>query len=106
MSKRAREDMITEIAQFTAVAGKAEELRAGLERAMEIVRGAEGNQGITLRRCVEDPNSFLYEIQWATLEDHTVKFRGGPLFAQYRSHINGLFVEPVAVRHYETVASK
>jgi len=98
--------MVKEIAQFTAVADKAEELQAGLQRAMAIVREAEGNQGITLRRCVEDPNSFIYEIQWATLEDHTVKFRGGPHFAQYRSHINGLFVEPVAVRHYETVASK
>jgi heme-degrading monooxygenase HmoA len=98
--------MVTEIAQFTAVSGKAEELQAALRRAMPIIRGAEGNQGITLRRCVEDPNVFMYEIQWATLEDHTVTFRGGPLFAQYRSHINGLFVEPVAVRHYETTASQ
>ena len=98
--------MVTEIAQFTAVAGKAEELRAGLQRAMDVIRGAEGNQGITLRRCVEDPDAFIYEIQWTTLEDHTVKFRGGPLFAQYRSHITGLFVEPVSARHYETVASE
>ncbi len=95
--------MVTEIAQLTAAPGKAEELLAGLRAAMPIIRGAEGNQGITLRRCVEDPNVSIYEIQWATLEDHTVKFRGGPLFAQYRSHITGLFVEPVAVRHYETV---
>lgn len=98
--------MVTEIAQFTAAPGKAEELRAGLEQAMAVIRGAQGNQGITLRRCIEDPNIFIYEIQWATLEDHTVTFRGGPLFAQYRSHITGLFVEPVAVRHYETLATQ
>lgn len=98
--------MITEIALFTAVPGKAEELLAGLRAAMPIIRGADGNQGITLRRCVEDSNLFVYETQWATLEDHTVKFRGGPRFAQYRSHITGLFVEPVAVHHYETVASE
>jgi heme-degrading monooxygenase HmoA len=98
--------MVTEVAQFTAVLGNAEELLAGLRSAMAVIRGAEGNQGITLRRCVEDPNVFIYEIQWATLEDHTVKFRGGPLFAQYRSHITGLFVDPVAVRHFETVASE
>jgi heme-degrading monooxygenase HmoA len=106
ISQGEREHMVTEIAQFTAVAGKAEELLAGLRRAMRIIRGAEGNQGITLRRCIEDPNSFIYEIQWATLEDHTVTFRGGPLFAQYRGYITGLFVEPVAVRHYETVTSE
>jgi heme-degrading monooxygenase HmoA len=98
--------MVTEIAQFTAVPGKAEELLAGLRAAMPIIRGAQGNQGITLRRCIEDPDIFIYEIQWATLEDHTVTFRGGERFAQYRSHITGLFVEPVAVRHYETMTSE
>jgi hypothetical protein len=35
-----------------------------------------------------------------------VTFRSGERFAQYRSHITGLFIEPVAVRHYETVASE
>lgn len=98
--------MVTEIAQFTAAPGKAEDLAQGLVQAMALIRGAQGNQGITLRRCVEDPNIFVYEIAWATLEDHTVAFRGGPHFAQYRSHINGLFQEPVVVRHYETVTSR
>ena len=36
---------------------------------------------------------------------HVEIFRGGPLFAQYRSHITGLFVEPVDVNHYETIQS-
>ncbi len=98
--------MVTEIAQFTAASGKAEELARGLEAAIPIIRGAQGNQSVILRRCIEDPNLFVYEIQWATLEDHTVVFRGGPLFAQYRSHINGLFQEPVIVRHYETLATR
>jgi heme-degrading monooxygenase HmoA len=96
--------MVTEIAQFTAQPGKAAELGGGLARAMSVIRGAQGCQGITLRRCVEDPTMYIYEIQWETLEAHTVTFRGGPLFAQYRSHITGLFVEPVVVRHYETVS--
>ena len=44
---------------------------------------------------------FLYEIEWETLEHHTVMFRGGPLFTEYRAHVAGLYVEPIAVRHYE-----
>ena len=98
--------MVTEIAQFRAAPGKAEELAKGLAAAMDVIRGAQGNQGITLRRCIEDPTLFVYEITWATLEDHTVTFRGGPLFAQYRSHISDLFQEPVVVRHYETLTSQ
>jgi heme-degrading monooxygenase HmoA len=96
--------MVTEIAQFTAQPGTAVELEAGLTRAMSVIRGAPGCQSITLRRCIEDPTAYIYEIQWETLEAHTVSFRGGPLFAAYRSHITGLFVEPVVVRHYETLS--
>lgn len=97
--------MVTEIAQFTAQPGQADALERGLRDAMSVIRGAEGCHAITLRHNIEDPNVFMYEIEWETLEHHTVQFRGGPLFPQYRSHINGLFVEPVVVRHFTTVAS-
>lgn len=95
--------MVLEIARFQAVEGKAEELRAGLLSGAEVVRRAEGCRSVTVRRCIEDRSQFIFTIEWETLEAHTVTFRGGPLFAEYRGHINGLFVEPVAVNHYETV---
>jgi heme-degrading monooxygenase HmoA len=95
--------MVIEIAQFTAQPGKAEDLRRGLLAALPVIRGAEGCRAIQLRRCVEDPSVFIYQIEWETLEHHTVTFRGGPRFAEYRAYINGLFVEPVLARHYAAV---
>jgi heme-degrading monooxygenase HmoA len=95
--------MVTEIAQFRAQPGKAEQLRAGLVAAMAVIRRAEGLRAIMLRRGIEDPDLFLYQIEWETLEHHTVTFRGGPLFAEYRSHITGLFIDPVTFNHYEQV---
>lgn len=95
--------MVLEIAEFNAQPGKADEFQAGLIQGMEVVRRAEGCRSVTLRRCIEDPNRFIAEIEWETLEHHTVSFRGGPLFAEYRSHITGLFVDPIVARHYETV---
>lgn len=95
--------MVTELAQFTAQSGKAEALEKGLRKGMEVIRRGEGCRAVRLRRCVEDPTMFLYEIEWESLEHHTVTFRGGPLFAEYRSHINGLFVDPPTVRHYALI---
>ena len=95
--------MVTELAQFTAQPGMAEALEQGLRAAMAVIQRGVGCRAIRLRRCVEDANIFLYEIEWETLEHHTVTFRGGPLFAEYRAHINGLFVDPVNVRHYQLV---
>ena len=95
--------MIVEIAEYNAQLGKADEFLVGLQRGMEIVRKAEGCRSVTIRRQIEDPNHFIAQIEWDTLGHHTVMFRGGPQFQEYRSHIAGLFVDPIVARHYETV---
>ena len=95
--------MIIEIAEYNAQPGKADEFLAGLTRGMEIVRKAEGCRAVAIRRQIEDPNHFIAQIEWDTLEHHTVMFRGSPQFQEYRSHIAGLFVDPIVARHYETV---
>jgi len=95
--------MVQEIAEITAMTGREAELEAGLRRGLEVIRRAAGCHSAQLLRCVEEHGRFVLMIEWATLEDHTVRFRGGPLFAEYRSHINGVFVEPVVARHYTIV---
>lgn len=95
--------MVLEIAQITAQEGKVDALQAGLLAALPVIRGSEGCQAATVRRQVEDPTVFVLMIEWETLEHHTVTFRGGPRFAEYRSHIAGLFVDPIVARHYEQV---
>ncbi len=96
--------MVLEIAEFNAQPGKADELSAGLLRGIEVIRRADGMRSIAFRRCIEDPNRFILEIEWETLEHHTVGFRGGPLFPEYRGQIAGLFVDPIVARHYEKIA--
>ena len=39
-----------------------------------------------------------------TLENHTVDFRQGPLFAQWRAIVGPFFAVPPAVEHFELVA--
>jgi quinol monooxygenase YgiN len=95
--------MVLEIAQLNAQPGKAEELAAGLLAALPVIRGSEGCLSATVRRQIEDTNAFILAIEWATLEHHTVTFRGGSRFAEYRSHIAGLFVDPIVARHYVVV---
>jgi len=95
--------MVLEIARFQAAEGKADDLQAGLLRGADVVRRAQGCRSVVVRRCIEDPTQFIFTIEWDTLEDHTVTFRGGPLFPEYRSHIADLYVEPIVATHYQTV---
>lgn len=98
--------MVKEIATFTAQPGRADALAAGLRAAMAVIRASDGCRSIRLSRNVEDSDSFMYEIEWETLEHHTATFRGGPRFAEYRAHIAGLFVEPIVARHFTLIESR
>ena len=95
--------MVLEIAEYTARPGKAEEFQAGLLKGVEVIRRAKGCRSATPRRQIEDSHRFILTIEWETLEDHTVGFRSSPQFAEYRSHLARLYVEPIVARHYEVI---
>lgn len=97
--------MVLEIAEFTAQPSKAEALQAGLIEGAKIIRRAKGCQSVTVRRQIENPDKFVFLIEWDTLEDHTVGFRGSAQFQEYRSHITGLFVDPIVAPHYLILSS-
>ncbi len=54
-------------------------------------------------RGIERPSTFLLVISWETLEDHTVGFRGGDLFVEWRALIGPFFAEPPDVEHWLAV---
>ena len=95
--------MVTEIAIFTAVPGKEEELGAAILKGLEVVHQSQECLSARVERCIEQPNQYALIIGWTSLEAHTEGFRGAPLFPQWRAHINGLFVNPPSVFHYRPV---
>lgn len=93
--------MIIETAIFTAVAGKEEELAQSIIHGLEVIRQHPECISAHATRCIEQPGRFMVTNSWSTLEAHTVDFREGPLFPQWRSHINGLFEGTPEVFHYQ-----
>jgi heme-degrading monooxygenase HmoA len=84
-------------------------IRPGEQAAFDeaIVRGvstvisqAKGYRGWKVNQSVESPERYLLMIFWDTLEDHTVGFRGGPLFAQWRAIVGPFFAQPPQVEHF------
>ncbi len=98
--------MVTEIALFTAVAGKEDELGQAILRGIEVVRQHPECKSVRVARCIEKPEQYMLTVSWTSLEAHTVDFRGGPLFPQWRSHINGLFEGSPVVFHYQEIAKE
>jgi quinol monooxygenase YgiN len=93
--------MVTEIAIFTALSGKEEELGQGILKGLDVIRQHPECISAHATRCIEQPGRYMVTNVWTSLEAHTVDFRGGPLFAQWRSHINGLFAGTAEIFHYQ-----
>jgi len=93
--------MVTEIAIFTAVAGKDEELGQAILRGLDVIRQHPECISSRVERCIEKRGQYILINIWTSLEAHTKDFRGGPLFPQWRSHINGLFEANPVIFHFE-----
>ena len=97
--------MILEIADIRIKPGENAAFEEALQRALATVASqAQGMQGWKVNVGLESPERYILQIFWATLEDHTVGFRQGPLFAQWRAIIGPFFAQPPVVEHFDLVA--
>jgi len=96
--------MILEVADIRIAPGKQVEFEAALQRGVAtVVSQAQGMKGWKVNRGIENPQRYILQIFWDTLEDHTVRFRQGPLFGQWRAIVGPFFVQPPVVEHFELV---
>jgi quinol monooxygenase YgiN len=91
--------MILEIAQIDVKPGEEAAFEARVKDAVGVFRRAEGCLGLELRRSIEKPGRFRVMIRWRTLENHTVDFRGSPLFQEWRALVGPHFASPPEVEH-------
>ena len=96
--------MIFEIADIRIQPGKQAEFDAAIQHGLAtVVSKAIGYQGHEVRKGIESPERYVLIIRWATVENHTVDFRGGPLFPQWRAIVGPFFATPPVVEHFELV---
>jgi heme-degrading monooxygenase HmoA len=97
--------MILEIADIRIHPGRNADFEAAIRHGVEsVIATAKGFRGYKVNRGVESHERYVLMIYWETLEDHTVDFRGGPLFAQWRAIVGPFFAAPPQVEHFELVA--
>ena len=96
--------MVLEIAQIDVKPGMEAEFEAGVAKAAPLFERASGCKGMTLQRSIEKPERYRLFVQWETLENHTVDFRGSADFAEWRRLVGHCFASPPEVEHVrETV---
>jgi len=98
--------MIIEVAEVKIKPGTNAEFEAAVEKAVGVFRQAKGCLGLHAQKCVEEPELYHVVIRWETLEKHTVDFREGPLFQEWRGLVGPYFAEPPRALHYEVAIDR
>ena len=96
--------MILELADIRIAPGRQAEFDEAIQRGLTtVIARARGMRGWKVNRGIESPERYVLQIFWDTLEDHTVHFRGGPLFAEWRAIVGPFFAAPPVVEHFRLV---
>jgi heme-degrading monooxygenase HmoA len=95
--------MILEIAQIDVKPGMEAEFEAGVAKAAPLFQRAKGCTGMTLQHSVERPGRYRLFVEWETVENHTVDFRGSPDFTEWRKLVGHCFAAAPEVEHVREV---
>ena len=97
--------MVLEIADIRIQPGQQAAFEEAIARGVATVASkAKGFNRFSVNKCMETPERYVLQIEWETLEDHTVAFRQGPLFAQWRAIVGPFFAAPPLVEHFTLLA--
>jgi len=96
--------MILELADFRIHPGQHAAFDEAIARGLrEVIAHAKGCQGYKVNQGIENPDRYVLQIFWDTLENHTVDFRGSKAFVQWRAIVGPFFAAPPVVEHFELV---
>ena len=91
--------MVLEIVQIAIKVGEEAAFEAHVKEAVGLFRQAKGCLGLDLKRSIEAPSQYRLMIRWNTLENHTVDFRGSPLYQEWRALVSSHFASSPSVEH-------
>ena len=80
--------------------GESVRFEQAFARAEPLIASAAGYQRHELRRCVEVPDRYLLLVWWASLEDHTRRFRGSVAYQEWKALLHHFYEPFPVVEHY------
>jgi heme-degrading monooxygenase HmoA len=93
--------MILEVADIRISPGRQSDFEQAAHRGLQtVIAKSKGFCGYQIRHSIESPQRYLLLLEWETLEDHTVGFRGSPAYAEWRSIVMDFFDAPPFVEHF------
>jgi heme-degrading monooxygenase HmoA len=95
--------VVLEVAILDIKPGMRQDFEIAFARAQGLIASMPGYLSHELQQCVENANRYLLLVNWQTLEDHTVGFRGSEQYQEWRALLHHFYDPFPEVLHYESV---
>jgi len=95
--------MILEHAVLQVRPGQTDDFDSAFAQASPIIASMRGYHSHQLLRCVEDTNRYLLLVEWETIEDHEVGFRGSPEYQDWKALLHHFYDPFPTVDHYRVI---
>ena len=96
--------MILEVAVLHVRGEQSAAFELAFAEAQIIIAGMPGYLSHELQHCLERQNQYLLLVRWASLEDHTIGFRGSNEYQRWRALLHHFYDPLPNVEHYAAVA--
>ena len=97
--------MILELADIRIHPGQQAAFDEAIQRGIqEVISKAKGYKSHSVYKGMENPERYVLQILWETLENHTVDFRQSPAFSDWRATVGPFFAGPPVVEHFNLLA--
>ncbi len=93
--------VVLEVAVLNVRAGCTKDFESSFAQAAPIIAASPGYVSHELRRCVEVANRYILLVNWQSLEDHTVGFRGSVAYHKWKALLHHYYDPFPTVEHYE-----
>ena len=96
--------MILEIADIRIHPGQNAAFEQAIEQGVaQVISQAKGFEGFKVNKGIENPERYVLQIFWTTLENHTIDFRQSAAFPAWRTIVGPFFASPPVVEHFELI---
>lgn len=95
--------MILEVAVLYVKKGEELAFEKDFSVASNYIASATGYISHSLRKCMEQDHKYLLLVEWNTLEDHTIGFRGSEPYTKWKEILHDYYEPFPVVEHYEMI---
>ena len=93
--------MILEVAILNIKKGQSKDFEESFASAKPLISSQKGYLSHELKKCLEQEDKYLLLVQWKTVEDHEIGFRGSDAYQEWKKILHHYYDPFPVVEHYQ-----